>query len=134
MQVTGTIKLIGETQTFGENGFRKRELVITTNEQYPQTLMIEFTQDRAELLNNYTPGQQVSINIDLRGREWVNPEGVTKYINSIRGWNIQPLQQQVQSQVPPQTTPQPANVSQRTTDANTNHQNNTQEPEDDLPF
>jgi hypothetical protein len=36
MELQGRIKLIGETQTFGAKGFRKRELVVTTEEQYPQ--------------------------------------------------------------------------------------------------
>jgi hypothetical protein len=31
MQVTGKVKLINATQTFGSNGFRKRELVVTTD-------------------------------------------------------------------------------------------------------
>ena len=38
MEIQGKIKLIGETKTFGANGFRKRELVITTEEQYPQSI------------------------------------------------------------------------------------------------
>ena len=51
MEIQGRIKLVGETKTFGNNGFRKREVVITTEEQYPQHLMIEFVQDKTELLN-----------------------------------------------------------------------------------
>ena len=42
MEVQGKIKVIGETATFGSAGFRKRELVITTSEQYPQSILIEF--------------------------------------------------------------------------------------------
>jgi uncharacterized protein Veg len=80
MEVQGRIKLIGETQTFGSNGFRKREVVVTTEEQYPQHIMIEFVQDKTDLLNNYQVGQQVKVNINLRGREWVNPQGETKYL------------------------------------------------------
>ena len=34
MEVQGKIKFIGETQTVGAKGFRKRELVVTTEEQY----------------------------------------------------------------------------------------------------
>ena len=83
MEVQGKIKLIGETQTFGSNGFRKRELVITTAEQYPQSIMIEFTQDKGDLLNNFNVGQDVKISINLRGREWTNPQGEVKYFNSI---------------------------------------------------
>jgi hypothetical protein len=33
MEVKGTIKVIGETQTF-DSGFRKRQIVITTSELY----------------------------------------------------------------------------------------------------
>lgn len=92
MEVTGKIKLINETQTFGTSGFRKREVVVTTNEQYPQMLMIEFVQDKCDLLNSYQVGQDVKIAINLRGREWINPEGVAKYFNSIQGWRIEGLQ------------------------------------------
>jgi hypothetical protein len=94
MEVQGRIKVIGETQTFGSNGFRKREVVVTTEEQYPQHIMVEFVQDKTDLLNNFQVGQQVKININLRGREWVNPQGETKYFNSIQGWRIEALQQE----------------------------------------
>lgn len=89
MEIIGTIKAIDETKAFGANGFRKRELVITTDEQYPQHIMVEFTQDRCDILNNYRAGDMVSVGINLRGREWVNPQGETKYFNSIQGWRIE---------------------------------------------
>ena len=89
MEVTGKIKLINEEQTFGTSGFRKREVVITTFDQYPQMLMIEFVQDKCDLLNNYKVGQDVKISVNLNGREWINPEGVAKYFNSIQGWRIE---------------------------------------------
>ncbi|GGZ85304.1 DUF3127 domain-containing protein [Algibacter mikhailovii] len=92
MEIQGRIKMVGETQTFGSNGFRKREIVITTEEQYPQHIMVEFVQDKTDLLNSYQVGQQVKININLRGREWVNPQGETKYFNSIQGWRIEAVQ------------------------------------------
>lgn len=91
MQLQGQIKLIGETQTFGEKGFRKRELVITTDEQYPQDILIEFVQDKTEILDKYKVGGIVEVGINIRGREWVNPQGETKYFNSIQGWNIKKL-------------------------------------------
>ena len=91
MEVQGRIKMVGDTQTFGSNGFRKREVVVTTEEQYPQHIMVEFVQDKTDLLNSYTAGQQVKISINLRGREWVNPQGETKYFNSIQGWRIEAL-------------------------------------------
>jgi len=101
MEVIGKVKLISETQTFGSNGFRKRELVVTTDEQYPQMIMIEFVQDKCDLLNNYSVGQDVKVSINLRGREWINPQGEAKYFNSVQGWRIESLAQAAPSQIPP---------------------------------
>ena len=89
MEVTGKIKKIDETKTYGASGFRKREIVITTDEQYPQMLLIEFVQDKCDLLDSYQVGQDVKISINLRGREWINPQGEAVYFNSIQGWRIE---------------------------------------------
>ncbi|WP_298340090.1 DUF3127 domain-containing protein [uncultured Algibacter sp.] len=125
MEVQGRIKMIGETQTFGSNGFRKREIVVTTEEQYPQHIMVEFVQDKTDLLNNYQAGQQVKININLRGREWVNPQGETKYFNSIQGWRIEALQSEsAAGNVPPVP---PADAFEPAGDLK-------EEDHDDLPF
>ena len=88
MEVKGNVKIVGIEQKFGAKGFRKRELVVTTEEQYPQMIMIEFTQDKCDLLNDIKVGQDVTVSINLRGREWINPEGVTKYFNTIQGWRV----------------------------------------------
>lgn len=92
MEVTGRIKKIFEEKTFN-GGFRKKEIVVTTNEQYPQDLLIEFTQDRIENLKSFNIGDEVKIDINLRGREWIDPEGVAKYFNSIQGWRIEKTSQ-----------------------------------------
>ena len=125
MEVQGTIKVIDETKTYGNNGFRKREVVVTTDEQYPQHLMIEFVQDKTDLLNNFQVGQKVNISINLRGREWVNPQGETKYFNSIQGWRIEQVQTGESGDnmppVPPMEAFEPA-------------ENLKEEDYDDLPF
>ena len=66
MEITGKIKWIDEVKTYGSNGFRKREIVVTTQEQYPQNIIIEFVQDKCELLDSYQIGQDVRIGINLR--------------------------------------------------------------------
>ena len=125
MEVQGKVKMIGETQTFGSNGFRKRELVVTTEEQYPQHILVEFVQDKTDLLNNYQAGQSVKVNINLRGREWVNPQGETKYFNSIQGWRIEALQaESASNEMPPVP---PAEAFAPATNVN-------EEDHDDLPF
>jgi hypothetical protein len=68
MEVQGRIKMIDETKTYGSNGFRKREVVVTTEEQYPQHILVEFIQDKCDLLNNFNVGQPVKIGINLRKR------------------------------------------------------------------
>jgi hypothetical protein len=126
MEVQGRIKMIDETKTYGNNGFRKREVVVTTEEQYPQHILVEFVQDKCDLLNSYSVGQMVKISINLRGREWVNPQGETKYFNSIQGWRIENLQAEHSASdnmppVPPMEAFEPAD------DYN-------EEDHDDLPF
>ena len=86
MEVTGVIKAIEQAQTFGT--FTKRNVIVTTDEQYPQTLAIEFVQDKCSLLDKFAVGKGVKIGVNLRGREWTNPQGEVKYFNSIQGWRI----------------------------------------------
>ncbi|MEM1259796.1 MAG: DUF3127 domain-containing protein [Bacteroidota bacterium] len=125
MEIQGRIKMIDETKTYGNNGFRKREVVITTEEQYPQHILVEFVQDKTDLLNSYQVGQLVKISINLRGREWVNPQGETKYFNSIQGWRIENLETAANNQemppVPPMEAFEPAEEF-------------SEEDHDDLPF
>ena len=88
MEVIGKVKVLKEQETFGTNGFRKRELVVETAEQYPQPILIEFVQDKCDLLDPCYEGDGVTVSINLRGREWLNPAGEAKYFNSIQGWKI----------------------------------------------
>ncbi|WP_185866062.1 DUF3127 domain-containing protein [Blattabacterium cuenoti] len=88
MEIIGKVKKLFEVQKF-ESGFRKREIVITTEEPYPQNILIEFVQDKADLLENIRPKDKIKVFVNLRGREWTNPEGIIKYFNSIQGWKIE---------------------------------------------
>ncbi|NNE76511.1 MAG: DUF3127 domain-containing protein, partial [Pricia sp.] len=85
----------------------------------------EFVQDKTELLNNYSVGQNVKISINLRGREWTNPQGEVKYFNSIQGWRIENLQTDQNTEgmppVPPAEAFEPVD-------------NLNEEDHDDLPF
>jgi len=91
MEVIGKIKVINAVQQVSAS-FKKRELVVTTSEQYPQHILIGFVQDKCDLLNNYQVGQNVKVSINLRGREWVNPQGEAKYFNEIQGWRIEKME------------------------------------------
>jgi single-stranded DNA-binding protein len=105
MQLEGHIKVIGETKTFGNNGFTKREFVLTTEGEYPQHIQIELIKDKCSLLDGFLEGEQVRVSINLQGREWTNPQGETKYFNSIQAWRIESIggsqTQTQQQQAPP---------------------------------
>ena len=89
-EITGKIKVINAEQQVSA-AFKKRELVVTTEETFPQHILIEFQQDKCDLLNNYKVGQEVKVSVNIRGRIWTNPQGEDKYFNSIQGWRIESL-------------------------------------------
>ena len=127
MNISGIIKLINETKEYGSNGFKKRELVVTTQEQYPQNILVEFIQDRCEILDSFNVGEFVKIDINLRGREWQNPETKEiKYFNSIQGWRIENMQPETSAEedLPPMDNLSPFETASEKND----------EDIDDLPF
>lgn len=128
MELQGTIRLIDATKTYGSNGFKKREMVISTMEQYPQSIKVEFVQEKCGLLDSFQVGQDVKISINIRGREWVNPQGETQYFVSIQGWRIESLQAAPEGQNTPPPPPAPPMDSFEPA----NDENN--DAHDDLPF
>lgn len=87
MEIKGKVHVIGNSETFGN--YEKRDLVVKTDEQYPQTIKIEFAQGKCnDYIDKLVIGQDVTIGINLRGREWVNPQGESVYFNSIQGWSV----------------------------------------------
>jgi len=87
MEVIGKIKVV---QSIIEKGtFKSQNIVVTTSEQYPQDISIQFVQDKCSLLDNVKKDQDVKIGINLRGREWTNPQGESVYFNTIQGWKIE---------------------------------------------
>lgn len=124
MEIQGRIKLINDTQQITDT-FKKREVVITTEEQYPQHILVEFIQDKTSLLDDYQVGQNVKISINIRGREWINPQGEAKYFNTIQGWRIENLDTASSSTDMPPVPP--ADAFEPIDDLN-------DEDYDDLPF
>lgn len=125
MELQGTVKKIFDTQSF-PSGFQKRELILLTQEQYPQPISIEFLSEKIMLLDTLSEGDQVKIGINIRGREWTNPQGEVKYFNSITGWRLEKITEN--SFEPTQATPVP--VAQPVSNDNPF----SEEEEDDLPF
>ena len=126
MELQGTVKKVFETQTFA-SGFQKREMILLTQEQYHQPISIEFLSDKINLLDNLREGDNVKIGINIRGREWTNPQGEVKYFNSITGWRIEKATEGT-SPEPTQAAPAAQSV------AASNENPFADEEDDDLPF
>jgi hypothetical protein len=90
MQVVGKIVAIMPTQVVSEK-FSKREFVVETPDQYPQQILFQLTQDKCSLLDSLQVGQEVDVHLNIRGRSWTNPQGETKYFNTLEAWKIDVL-------------------------------------------
>lgn len=91
MKVTGKIHNVGALRVVSEK-FKSKDVVILTEDKYPQFITVQFTQDKTELITENNIGEQVEISINLRGREWKSPTGEIKYFNTIEGWQINAVQ------------------------------------------
>lgn len=85
------IKSIGEIKTFGDAGFKVVKFIVVddSSSEYPQYLEVQCTQDKADNLIKFNKvGDVVDCSINLRGREWINPQGETKVFNTIEAWKV----------------------------------------------
>ena len=126
MELQGTVKKVFETQTFA-SGFQKREMILLTQEQYPQPISIEFLSDKINLLDNLHEGENIKVGINIRGREWTNPQGEVKYFNSITGWRVEKATDSPSEAVHATPTAQPVATA-------SNENPFADEEDDDLPF
>lgn len=108
MELKGTIKKIGNIETFA-SGFQKREFILLTEEQYPQAIAIQVLGNKIDIIDSFSEGESVKVGINIQGREWVSPQGETKYFNSIVAWKItRPESEQNNQQQAAQATTQSA--------------------------
>jgi single-strand DNA-binding protein len=82
--LTGTVKLIMDQQTFA-SGFSKREFVVTTpDDRFPQDIKLECVKDKCALLERVSVGQTVKVTFDLRGNEYND-----KYYVNLTAWRVE---------------------------------------------
>lgn len=97
--------------------FQKRELVLNDSwekdgDVHHSFVLIEFSGDKMAQLDNFAPGQRVTVECVVNGREYQG-----RIYNTIKGLKIEPYQQQQPGQysqsAPAPTYPQPSQYPQQ---------------------
>lgn len=116
-EIIGKVHELGDTQTVGSAGtFKKRTIVIATDEKYVQYVPIDFVQDKTSVLDNYKVGENVKVSANIRGNEYQG-----KYYVSLNGWRIEKVAGTEAPYIPPAQVFAPAT-------------NLNEDEPDDLPF
>ena len=112
--ITGKISVIFDEMQVSAT-FKKREFVIEVeDDKYPEFIKLEAIQDKTDLLNNFSIGQEVAVSFNLKGRKWTDPKTQeVKYFNSHHAWKIEAVGEQQPAApqsytAPPEITPAPA--------------------------
>lgn len=95
-ELTGIVHKIFEIQSKSET-FKTREFVVTTEDNYPQFIKFQLTQDRCSIIDQCKEGEQLKVYFDLRGREWNE-----KYFTNLNAWKVEKV-----SAAPPVDGPPP---------------------------
>jgi hypothetical protein len=86
-EITGNIIEIFPAQTFGK-GFRKREFVVEAGDKYPQKIIFQLVQEKCNIIDAHSVGDQVVVSFNINGRDWTDKMGTVKYFNSLEAWKI----------------------------------------------
>lgn len=111
MEIRGKVHEVGAVQQVTES-FKKRDLIVAyaENPQFVEYIRFEATQDRVNIFDNLSVGEEIEISFNLRGRPWTNKEGVTTYFNSLVAWRVTKLANTAASAPAPGYAEMPAPV------------------------
>lgn len=88
LTISGIVKVIHDEKKINDK-FKTRDFVVTFDEQtrYPQHVTLTLKNDNLHKIHGIKPGNTITCEIAIRGREWNNPNGV-KYFNTIECLNL----------------------------------------------
>ncbi len=82
-ELTGKVKLVQDAKVISDK-FTVREFVVTVEDgKYPQDIALQVVNDKVSLLDSLQEGQEVTVNFDIRGREYNG-----RYFNNLQAWKI----------------------------------------------
>jgi hypothetical protein len=101
MDITGKVVRLGAyTEGSSARGpWRKQELIIETDEQYPRTVCLICWTNQVEEAQKFAPGQIIKAQIEISSREFNG-----KWYTDVRVWRFEPV---VASTTPSVTADQP---------------------------
>ena len=118
MEITGKVVRLGNLTegTSARGPWRKQELIIETEEQYPRTVCLICWTNQIDEIQKFAPGQTIKAQIEISSREFNG-----KWYTDVRVWRFapvgaavpaaaapaQPAQQPAMHQTPPAAAPAP---------------------------
>lgn len=82
-KATGRLHKIFESEQKSAS-FAVRDFVIeVADDKFPQMVKFQLTQDKCALIDNFSEGDEITVDFDLRGREWNE-----KYFTNLNAWRI----------------------------------------------
>ena len=116
MEIIGKVVRLGNLTegTSARGPWRKQELIIETEEQYPRTVCLICWTNQIDEIQKFAPGQTIKAQIEISSREFNG-----KWYTDVRVWRFdpvgattapvaapaQPVQQPMMHQTPPAAVP-----------------------------
>ncbi|MGM0613069.1 MAG: DUF3127 domain-containing protein [Bacteroidota bacterium] len=121
-----------DTQQVSEK-FKKREFVVEKREttggrEFVDTIKFQLTQDRCDLIDPYTTGEEIKAHFNIKGNRWEG-NGRVNYFTNLDVWKIE----RVSSDNPDEQMQQP-NDSNKPPMPDNDDMPPLDDKEDDLPF
>ena len=102
MEITGKVVRLG-TLTEGQSArglWRKQELIIETEEQYPRTVCLICWTNQIDEIQKFAPGQTIKAQIEISSREFNG-----KWYTDVRAWRFDPVGATAAPMAAPAATP-----------------------------
>jgi len=120
-QATGRLHKVFDTEQKSAS-FAARDFVVEVADgKFPQMIKFQLVQDKCALIDDYKEGDEISVEFDLRGREWND-----KYFTNLNAWRIGKADGQSNNQDSGATNQAPA--------ASTAPLQSNDDFDDDIPF
>lgn len=129
-KLTGIVRVKGVNQTVNDK-FNKLDFVVTVPGEYPQHISFQITQDRVRQMDAIKVGDAVTVSFNLRGREWISPQGEIKYFNTLEAWKVE---KEAGTQTDEPQTEAQQDIANHFNNPAPSKVDHIASPSDDLPF